>query len=128
MVDLESYKLWQVVLGVVGLVLLYYAGTRGVIVLTRRWVGLWHRRAVISLSLAVLFAPSLAGVGHAGVLPAPAWLVATQYANEGIGAGVWKWGLLPIIATWGAFFVLATVGAVLSKNNNKKVDTHGENP
>jgi len=129
MADLETHSLWATLLGLAGLVVLYYAGTRGILVLTSRAAGRWYRRALVSLSFAGLFAPSLLGVGHGGILPAPAWIVAIEYAREGIWAGVVRWGLVPILATWLVFFVFSSLSSVLSKkNNNKKVDTHGKEP
>lgn len=115
-------------LGIAGLVVMYYLGTRGVLVATSKFSGRWYRRALVSLSFAVLFAPSLAGVGHGGVFPAPAWIVAFEYAKAGIGAGVLRWGLVPIVVTWIILFSLSSFVSALSKNNNKKVDAHGEDP
>lgn len=128
MENAETHSLWTTLLGLAGLVVLYYAGTRGILVVTKRIAGRWYRRALVSLSFAGLFAPSLLGVGHGGILPGPAWMVAIEYAREGLWAGVVRWGLVPILATWLVFFALASLSSVLSKNNNKKVDTHGKEP
>lgn len=128
MEDSEAHSLFTMLLGIAALVVVYYLGTRGVLLVTRKHAGRWHRRALVSLSFAVLFAPSLAGVGHGGILPAPAWTVAIEYARAGMGAGVLRWGLIPIIVTWFIFFTLSSFSSALSKNNNKKVDTHGEDP
>lgn len=109
MEDLESFRLWHVLLGIVGYVLLYYVGTRGVLLATRRYEGRWYRRAIVSLSFATLFAPSLAGVGHGGLMPVPAWMVAVQLATENGWVGFWQAGILPIVLTWAAFFVGASL-------------------
>src|SRR5688572_2115338 len=79
MEDLEGTALWKPMLVVVSHVLLYYAGTRGVLLLTRRHAGRWYRRALVSFSFAALFAPSVIGVGaHGGILPVPAWMAAVE--------------------------------------------------
>lgn len=128
MEDLESYKLWKVLLGIVGFVLLYYFGTRGVLLATQRHAGRWYRHAIVSLSFAALLAPSLAGVGHGGLMPAPAWMVAVQYATEHRWEGFWKAGVLPVLITWAIFFAMASFKSHMSKNKNNKVDTHGKEP
>ena len=125
MENLESYKLWHVLVGVAGLVVVYYLGTRGVSLLTQEW-NCWSRRAVVTLSNAVLFAPSVAGAGHGGIFPMPAWMAAWQYATEGIWKGVAWYGVVPMLVTWAVFFVFASLYPLMSKNKNKKVDTHGK--
>lgn len=126
MTETAEPALWQVVLYLTGIVVVYYAGTRGIVVATRRFQGRWWRRALVSLTLAILFAPSLAVVGHGGIIPAPAWVVGIEYADAGIWTGVMRWSVAPMLAVWGILFVLSSLGAVLSKNKNKKVDTHGK--
>jgi hypothetical protein len=128
MAEVETPSMLGVLLGIAGTVLLYYAGTRGILLLTSSLAGRWHRRALVSLSFAALFAPSLMGVGHGGIFPVPAWVVAIEYASAGMWPGVLRWGLAPILVTWLVFFALSSVSSVLSKNNNKKVDTHGKQP
>jgi hypothetical protein len=128
MQDLEPLSMWGTLLGLIAVVLFYYAGTRGVFALTSGLAGRWHRSLIVSLSFAVLFAPSLLGFGHAGVVPAPAWFVAIEYAREGIWSGVVRWGLLPVLLTWVVFFAVSSFSSALSKNNNKKVDAHGKEP
>lgn len=125
MEDLEAYKLWHVLLGIAGIVLLYYGGTRGVYTFTERLHG-WQQCALRSLSLAILLAPSLAGAGHGGVFPAPAWMVALQYASEDLPNGVVRWGLVPIAATWVILFAAMSVALLTSKNKNNKVDSYGK--
>ena len=109
MEDLEGTALWKPMLMVVGYVFLYYVGTRGVLLLTRRHTGRWYRRAIVSMSFAVLFAPSLAGVGHGGLMPAPAWMVAVQLATENGWVGFWQAGVFPMLVTWAIFFVVASL-------------------
>jgi hypothetical protein len=126
--ELREYPLWLVFARLVGLVLLYYTGTRGVLVLTERHAGRRWRRALVTLSFAFLFAPSVTAVGHGGIFPGPAWMVGMVYIQEDAWRGAVQWGLTPILATWAVFFVLATLGALMSKNKNNKVDTHGKEP
>jgi hypothetical protein len=128
MEDLESYKLWKGLLGIAGLVLLYYAGTRGVVVLTRRWAGRWYRRVLVSLSFAALFAPSFIGVGaHGGFFPSPAWVTALDTASRNRWADFFTWGLAPIGIMWVAFFSVSSFMSLMSNNKNyKKVDTYGK--
>jgi hypothetical protein len=126
--DLESYTLSKLLLGIAVTVLVYYGGTRGVIVCTQRWAGRWYRRALVSLSFAVLFAPSLTGVGHGGVLPVPAWTAAGVYAGEGIWKGFVMAGVVPIVITWVFFFVITSFASLMSKNKNNKVDIYGKEP
>jgi len=122
----EELSLVEGLLRMVGVVLLYYAGTRGVLVLTRKHAGTWLRRALVSLSFAVLFAPSLTGVGHGGVMLAPAWVVALDTANRGRWDDVLVWGLFPITLAWIVFVGMASVASLTSNNNKKnKVDNHG---
>jgi hypothetical protein len=107
-------------------VMLYYAGTRGVLVLTRKYSGRWTRRVVVAFSFAVLFAPSIAGVGHGGLIPVPAWATAVDTAVRGRWLDFGTWGLLPILVTWVLFLALAWLGSLMFHNkNNNKVDTHG---
>jgi hypothetical protein len=117
-----------VLLQIVLIVLGYYIGTRGILVATRRYSGQWQRRALVSLSFAVLFAPSVAGVGHGGLLPMPAWIVAGYYVSEGLREGALWWGVIPMLVTWVTFFGVATIWSFMSKNKNNKVDTNGNKP
>ena len=107
-------------------VVLYYVGTRGVLVLTRRYAGRWFRRLVVTFSFAVLFAPSVAGVGHGGLIPVPAWATAIDTAYRGRWLDFCTWGLLPIVATWVLLIALVSlVTLILHNKKNNKVDSHG---
>jgi hypothetical protein len=122
--DLESYKLWYVLAGITGLVVLYYVGTRGVFLLTQRWSD-WKRRTALTLSFAVLFAPSIAGIGsHGGIMPVPAWVTAIDTANRGRWHDFLTWGLSPIAVTWAVLFLLVCLSHLMSNNKNNKVDTN----
>jgi hypothetical protein len=79
----------------------------------------------VSLSFAVLFAPSLTGVGHGTVVPVPAWVTALDTASRGRWEDLLTWGLLPIAVTWVAFFGLALLARMSNNNKNNKVDNHG---
>lgn len=121
----EEVSLIEGLLRTVGVVLLYYMGTRGIVVLTRPYAGRWYRRALVSLSFAVLFAPSLAGVGHGAVVPVPAWVTALDTASRWRGGDFLTWGLLPIAVTWVVFFGLASLAHMSNNNKKNKVDNHG---
>jgi hypothetical protein len=121
--ELEEVSLFLVVLRVIGFVLLYYVGTRGVILLTRRYAGRWYRRALVSLSFAVLFAPSVIGVGaHGGIMPVPAWMAAAESARH----GWWSVFFVALGAIVATAILLFLVASLMSKNNNNKADTHGK--
>ncbi|MGH8482294.1 MAG: hypothetical protein ACRES8_07530 [Nevskiaceae bacterium] len=121
----EEVSLFEGLLRIVGIVLAYYIGTRGLILLTRRHEGRWYRRALLSLSFALLFAPSVTGVGHGGVVPAPAWVTALDTATRGRWGDFLTWGLFPVAATWIVFFGLASLMFKSNDNKNNKVDNHG---
>lgn len=124
--DLESYKLWHVLAGITGLVLLYYVGIRGVSLLTQHW-GHWQRRAIVALSYGVLFAPSIAGIGsHGGLMPVPAWMTAVDTASRGRWYDFATWGLFPILLTWAVIFVSTSVSHLMSNKKNNKADTNGK--
>ena len=116
----EEVSLLEGLLRIVWVVLLYYAGTRGILVLTRRHAGRWYRRALVSCSFAALFAPSITGVGaHGGLFPAPAWVTALDTASRGRWADLTVWGLIPIGIAWIVFFGLASLELFMSNNKNK---------
>jgi hypothetical protein len=123
----ETYGLWKILLGIAGVTLLYYGGTRGVLALTRAHAGRWYRRFVVALSFAALFSPSIVGIGaHGGFMPVPAWVTAIETASRGRWVDFITWGLAPIAATWVIFFVAASMMSQKSNNKNKKVDTNGK--
>jgi hypothetical protein len=124
----EEVSLLEGLLRIVAVVLIYYMGTRGVIVLTRRFAGRTWRRALVSLSLAVLFAPSVVPFGaHGGHLPVPAWVATVVYMTENAGVGVVGYGVVPTLVSWAVFFAVASVVHLMSNNKkNNKVDAHGK--
>jgi hypothetical protein len=118
--------LTDILLRIAGVVILYYAGTRGVIVLTRKCAGRWYRRALVSFSFALLFAPSvIGGGGHGSLFPAPAWMAAVDAIDRGRWSDLANWGLVPIAGTWLLCLVVSSL-FVMSQNKKNKVDAHAK--
>lgn len=76
----------------------------GALRITRSAVS-WQRRAAVSLVLAIFFAPSAVGAGHGGGI-GPAWIALFQMFP-------FKLGVVPILVTFVAFFVIGSVAGWL---------------
>ena len=92
---------------VVFLALYVYASiwlTRAVRFLTKRYEGRWPQSAAVSLTLAVLLAPSAVGFGiSTAVIPVPAWVSLGNALSEHASRGyVTRWAVAPMVT---AFFI-----------------------
>lgn len=61
----------------------------------------WRRRALVSLIVAIFFAPSVVGGGHGGG-PGPAWMALFQMFPV-------KLGVVPMVTTFAVCFVVSSV-------------------
>ena len=75
----------------------------GALRLTRDAPGTWKRKALVSLLIAVFFAPSVVGGGHGGGL-GPAWMALFQMHPI-------KLGTVPILVTFAICYAVWTVVA-----------------
>lgn len=100
----EDLNLALIVTGYLALAALcIWGGTR----LDRRSPRSWRRRLLVSLTVAIFFAPSIVGGGHGGA-PGPAWMALFQMFPI-------KLGLVPILVTFAACFALSSFVAWLGE-------------